>query len=179
MTQSWKIKIIKSAVNLPYTARMVGDYLTGINIHADIGAGNDNYVMCFRKGHTKDILFPISVTEDNIKKVTTKSPIVAIFRKDKDASLYDEMTYKSKNINIDKLHIPKDIKAMLIPEVYQMLKPEPEKAVAQEKADVQPKRPSLMEWKQRKKAIVQSREAERKEQSLSQTKSQKLKRDSL
>lgn len=123
---SMKLDVLEEAMSLPDSASMIGMYIgTRKELKADIGAGNVNCVMTFRFNNEETHkLYPVGVLKEDIRNVTVKEPIVAIFRKDKDASLYDEMTYKSKNINLDKLHIPKGIKTMLTPQVYNLLKPE-------------------------------------------------------
>ena len=120
-----KMNILESAMSLPYTAKMVGDFnYFGIKIQADIASGNNTFTMAFRNDENQS-LYPVSVLEEDIRKSTkAASPIVVVLRKDKRAKEYDEITYVSKNINISNLHFPKEIKDILSDRAYGMLKPE-------------------------------------------------------
>ena len=119
------MNIIESAMSLPYTAKMVGDFnYSGIKIQADIASGNNLFTMAFRNDEEQS-LYPVSVLEEDIRTTTkAASPIVVVLRKDKRAKEYDEITYVSKNINITNLHFPKEIKDKLSDRAYGMLKPE-------------------------------------------------------
>lgn len=121
---SQKIDILKNAVAFPETAKMIGIYNgPKVQLEADIGAGNVQCVMTFRHDDKKgdNWLYPVGVQKEDVRDVTTKSPIIAILRKDSNDSIYNELTYKSKSINIDKLHIPKELKAIIATEILQQL----------------------------------------------------------
>ena len=167
---SMKIDILDKAVTFQNTAKMIGIYNgPRKELRADIGAGNVQYVMTFRFDESKgnDWLYPVGVQEEDVREVTTKSPIIAIFRKDNNDKIYDEITYKSKNISIDKLHFPKAIREKLSDEAYHALKPQqteqltPQKQVHQEKesqVSSQPDKPSsIAERIAQKQKIIQQR----------------------
>lgn len=154
-----KMRVLENAMKLPYSAKMIGDFkYAGIKIEADIGAGSPQYVVAFRKDK-QDGFYPVSVMEEDVRDSTQPtSPIVCILRKDSNDSIYNELTYKSKNINIDKLHIPKDLKGIIATDVMQQLKPQ----VNQEKEEKQPiKATSLSERIAQKKAIIEQRNSQR------------------
>ena len=120
-----KSSVLESAMKLPYTAKMLGDFkYAGIKIEADLGAGNTCYIMAFRNKQGEN-LYPVSVMKEDVRNSTSPtSPIVAILRKGIKESIYTELTYKSKNINFDKLHFPKEIQNMISPKIMQQLKPQ-------------------------------------------------------
>lgn len=124
---SMKLDILEQAVNFQNTAKMIGIFNgPRKELHADIGAGNVQYVMTFRFNESKDNewLYPVGVQEEDVRDVTTRSPIIAIFRKNNNDKIYDEITYKSKKISIEKLHFPKAIRDKLSDEAYHILKPQ-------------------------------------------------------
>lgn len=153
-----KMNVLEAAVNLPYTARMIGDFnYAGIKIQADIGSGNNSYTMGFRKDE-KDKLYPVSVLKEDIRKSTrTTSPIIAILSRNIGDTLYNKLTYQSKNVNFDKLHIPKELKAIIATDILQQLKPQQ----GQEKEEKQPiKATSLKDRIAQKKAIIEQRDSQ-------------------
>lgn len=109
-----KMNVLQNAVKLPFLARMVGDFnYAGIKIQADIGSGTTNYTMAFRRDKN-EVLYPVSVLDEDIRKATkATSPVVAILSRDIGTLLYDNLTYKSKNINFKNMHIPKDLRDMI------------------------------------------------------------------
>lgn len=163
-----KMRILQYAMQLPYSARMLGDFsYAGIKIQADFGSGNTKYTMAFRT-HKDGYLFPVSVLEEDIRKSTSAtSPIIAIFSKEVDDEKYNNITYMSKNINFSNLHISKEIREKISDEAYHALKPQqteqltPQKQVHQEKesqVSSQPDRPSsIAERIAQKQKIIQQR----------------------
>lgn len=153
---SMKIDILDKAVTFQNTAKMIGIY-NGLRkeLRADIGAGNIQYVMTFRFDESKgnDWLYPVGVQEEDIRDVTTKSPIIAIFRKNNNDKMYDEITYKSKNISIDKLHFPKEIISKLSQAVYSELKPQKEDCLVKHKETNQEKNDVDISYKNKPKSI--------------------------
>lgn len=97
--------------------------------------------------------------EEDIRNSTQPTnPIIAICRKDSGDTIYNEITYCSKNINLDKLHIPKELKGIITADVMQQLKPQ----INQEKEEKQPVRAtSLSERIAQKKAIIEKRDSQR------------------
>lgn len=120
-----KMKVLETAVNLPYTARMIGDFnYAGIKIQADIGSGNNSFTMGFRKDE-KDKFYPVSVLQEDIRRSTkVTNPIIAILSRNIGEDRYNNLTYSSKNVNFDKLHIPKELKGIITADVMQQLKPQ-------------------------------------------------------
>jgi hypothetical protein len=119
-----KMRVLENAMKLPYTAKMIGDFkYAGIKIKADMGAGTSQYVMAFRNDK-QDHFYPVSVMEEDIRDSTQPTnPIIAIFRKDIETSVYNELTYQSKNINLDKLHIPNNFKKVISTDILHKLQP--------------------------------------------------------
>lgn len=124
---SKKIDILKKAMELPKNAKMIG-YYNGpkVELQADMGAGDVKYVMTFRNDKNKgdNWLHPVGIQKEDIRDVTTKSPIVFILKKDSGDSIYNELTYKSKNINFDKLHMPKELKNIISENILNHLVPQ-------------------------------------------------------
>lgn len=105
-----KMNILEDAVRLPYTAKMIGEFnYAGIKIQAEVGSGSVGYTMAFRKDGN-GLYYPVSVIEEDIRKsVMPASPIAIILRKDIVEDKYNEITYRSKNINIEHLHFPNEL----------------------------------------------------------------------
>lgn len=119
-----KMRILQNAMNLPYSARMLGDFnYAGIKIQADVGSGNTKYTMAFRRAKNNS-LYPVSILEEDIRKSTkATSPIVAILARNIGDKTYSDITYRSKNINFDNLTISKDLSDIISADVLQQLKP--------------------------------------------------------
>lgn len=117
-----KMNVLQNAVKLPFLARMVGDFnYAGIKIQADIGSGTTNYTMAFRRDKN-EVLYPVSVLDEDIRKATkATSPVVAILSRNIGILLYDNLTYKSKNINFKNVHIPKDLRDVIAPNILEQL----------------------------------------------------------
>ena len=123
---SRKIDILENAVTFPKIAKMIGVYNgPKVQLQAVIGAGNVRCVMTLRfdKNKGNDWLYPVGIQKEDIRDVTTKSPIIAILRKNSTDTVYEEITYKSKNINLNNIHIPKEYNKIIADDVLQQLKP--------------------------------------------------------
>ena len=121
---SMKLDVIMDAMNIHKTANNIGWFDNqSISINADLGAGNHKYCITFKaiKGNK---ITPVSVFKGDIRKKTNPTnPIIGIVSKDRNKVLYDIITYKSKNIDIENLHFPKEILKMIAPEAIKQLNP--------------------------------------------------------
>lgn len=119
-----KYDILSSALNIAYNAKTIGKFTNkGIKIKADAGVGNVKYTMTIGT-QNGNIFYPKGVIDEDTRDVTyNSSPIVSIFSKKIQDKKFDTITYKSKNINIDKLHFPKEIKELLTEKAMLELKP--------------------------------------------------------
>ena len=117
-----KLRVLEHALKLPYTARMIGEFnYAGIKIQADIGSGSNSFTMAFRKDN-KGVLYPVSVLEEDIRKsIRAASPIIVILSRNVGEKMYQEITYRSKNVNFDKIHISKEIQDTIQPNILKLL----------------------------------------------------------
>lgn len=120
-------------------AKTIGNYNNaGFELTTDKILGNTFVSVGFIfVGKNGEYLRPNSLLQEDSRKLTQKPfmPIVATISKNRNDKLFNTVTYKSKNINTDKLHFPKNIRAMLTDEAYYTIKPsasESEVAVAAE-----------------------------------------------
>lgn len=119
-----KYDVISNAMKIAYNAKSIGQFGNqGVKIKADAGIGTVAYVMTLGQ-QDDNFYYPKGILKEDVRNVTyNSSPIVAIFSKKVSDKLFDIITYKSKNINIDKLHFPKNITSLLTPEALYELKP--------------------------------------------------------
>jgi hypothetical protein len=117
--------VLESSASFHKNAKMLGTYDgVKIKLKADIGAGNVSYVITMRleSKHNCHRLYPVGLNQEDIRDVSINHyPIVSIFSKPHTDKLYFEMTYKSKNINTEKLHIPSELKKIISPTALQKL----------------------------------------------------------
>lgn len=166
---SKKLDVLEKAVDFPYSAKVIGIYNgPKIKLQADYGAGNTYFVMTFRCDDRDNWLYPVGVQKEDTRSVTNpSSPIIAILTKKNNEVFYENITYKSKNISIEKLHFPKAIRDKLSDEAYHILKPQQteqltsQKQVHQEKeseVSFHPGRPSsIAERIAQKQKYIQQR----------------------
>ena len=123
---SMKLDIISEAVDITKTAKMIGIYNgPRVSLYADVGAGNVRYVMTFRENKNRNtLLYPLGIQKEDVRDVTAQSPIYAILNKKASDKYYKEITYKSKNININKLSVSKELKNVIDEETYKILFPD-------------------------------------------------------
>ncbi|MCD7778359.1 MAG: PBECR4 domain-containing protein [Clostridiales bacterium] len=128
-----KYEILPAALNIHTNARMIGDYGNqGIKIKADMGVGNTNYAMTLDKVDEISC-YPKGIVRDDVRMVTNNtSPIFAILTKNISSKLFEKLTYKSKNINFNEIHIPKELAAVMTEEVFLQIKPSVGKMQLQE-----------------------------------------------
>ncbi|MCD8239060.1 MAG: hypothetical protein LUC92_06990 [Clostridiales bacterium] len=68
--------------------------------------------------------YPKGIIKDDIRVATyNASPIIATLSKEVTEELFNKITYKSKNINTEKLHFPKDLVGLISEEALLKLKP--------------------------------------------------------
>jgi hypothetical protein len=112
-------------------ARTIGDYNnSGYKLKTDKIVGNQSLSLGLvypkdGKNKLQNYLQPNSLMQEDSRKLTQRPfmPIVTILSKNHNDKSFDTITYKSKNINIEKLHFPKEILAMLTPEAIKSLSP--------------------------------------------------------
>lgn len=100
-TTELKLQILQSIMNIPFSVRMIGDY---IGIHLDLytekvtGATTACLGLILRGNEYK----PSTILKEDMRNITPKPPgkIFAIFRKPIRQDIYTELTFRSGNINI-------------------------------------------------------------------------------
>ncbi|MCD8090136.1 MAG: PBECR4 domain-containing protein [Clostridiales bacterium] len=119
-----KYEILPAALNIHKNARMIGDYGNqGIKIKADMGVGNVNYVMTLDKADDVSC-YPKGIVRDDVRVVTNNtSPIFAILTKNIRDELFEKLTYKSKSINTENIHLPKELTRIISNEALLQIKP--------------------------------------------------------
>ncbi|MCD8159143.1 MAG: PBECR4 domain-containing protein [Clostridiales bacterium] len=132
---AYKLDTIFDAVAIHKNAKVIGDFGNqGIKIEADMGLGNVTYTMTLRR-FKKDLnyCYPVGILKSDVRnEVFPHSPIIAILTKNIKDRLYNKCTYKSKNINFNEIHIPKELAAVMTEEVLLQIKPSVGKMQLQE-----------------------------------------------
>jgi len=100
-----KLDVLQRLMNIHMTARMVGDF-DGLSerIVADKFAGTTVSAMGFN--HVNNYYVPVTSLKENVNNVTKKasrSRVIAIFTKNKDAAIYRDITYKAHNVSFKQL----------------------------------------------------------------------------
>lgn len=124
-----KMNAIPHLVNIHKLARNIGDYNNlKPNLYTDKILGNVGVSLGLvypKEKKTKKYMQPNSLMSEDSRILSKKPflPIIAILIKDIKDKKFDTITYKSKNINIDKLHFPKEITELLTEKAMLELKP--------------------------------------------------------
>ncbi|MCD7855882.1 MAG: PBECR4 domain-containing protein [Clostridiales bacterium] len=123
---TYKIDIVLEAVSVNLNAKTIGDFGSqGIKIEADLGVGNVAYTMTLRRfKQGANNCYPVGILKSDVRsEVYPHSPVLAVLSKNIKDKKYSICTYKSKNINFEKIHIPKELSSVITEELLQELKP--------------------------------------------------------
>jgi hypothetical protein len=109
-TTELKLQILHSIMNIPFSARMIGDY-TGahLDLYTEKVAGTTT--ACLGLILHKNEYIPNTILKEDIRNIIPKPPgkIFAIFRKSIRQNLYAELTFRSGSIDITKKCLPPDL----------------------------------------------------------------------
>lgn len=109
-TTELKLQILQNIMNIPFSARMIGDY-TGarLNLYTEKVAGGATACLGLILSGYEYI--PNTILKEDIRNIIQKPPgkIFAIFRKPIRQDIYTELTFRSGNVNITKKCLPPDL----------------------------------------------------------------------
>lgn len=109
-TTELKLQILHTIMNIDTRARMIGNYVgTHLELYTEKVTGTTT--ACLGLIRKDSCYIPNSVLSEDIRNIVPKPPgkIYAVFKKRIGNSLYTQLTYKSKNLNITKKCIPKEL----------------------------------------------------------------------
>ena len=106
-----KIKVLPYLHDLLYHNCMIGDFInSGIMIQADYFVGDTKLILSvgFRKESNRDV--PVTLYSGDVRKLTNPTnKVLAIFARRYPETKYKEITYVSKNLNLNELELPSDV----------------------------------------------------------------------
>lgn len=117
-TTQLKLEILPKIMTLPYTARMVGDYI-GPRIELITEKVTGTTSACLGVIKDRDEYIPNTILNEDIRHIVPYPPgkIFAIFRKGIHDTCYTEITYHSQNLLITKKCLPSDFSDFVAPEL--------------------------------------------------------------
>ena len=122
-TTELKLQILQNIMNIPFTARMIGNY-TGahLDLYTEKVAGTTT--ACLGLILRENEYIPNTILKEDIRNITPKPPgkIFAIFRKPIRQDTYTELTFRNGSIDITKKCLPPDLLkkvdiSLFIPEI--------------------------------------------------------------
>lgn len=102
-----KLKVLENAMSINKSAKRIGDFnKSKVNITIEKIVGNTHYCLGFSNldSNNKKLkyYYPKTLIQDNLKNnIIDDNKIIAILSKNKNQKLYNQVTYLSKNINLD------------------------------------------------------------------------------
>lgn len=119
-TTELKLKVLDKIMDIDKSARMIGNYIgSHLDLYTEKVTGTTTACLGLIK---KDSCYiPNSVLSEDIRSITPKPPgkIYAIFKKSIKDNLYNQITYKSKNIKITKNSLPKILADQIEPSLLE------------------------------------------------------------
>lgn len=109
-TTGLKLQILQNIMNIPFSARMIGDYIGAhLDLYTEKVAGTTT--ACLGLILRGNEYIPNTILKEDIRNITPKPPgkIFAIFRKPIRQDIYTELTFRSGNIEITKKCLPSDL----------------------------------------------------------------------
>lgn len=109
-TTELKLQILQNIMNIPFTARMIGDYTgTYLDLYTEKVTGTTT--ACLGLILRENGYIPNTILKEDIRNITPKPPgkIFAIFRKPIQQDTYTELTFRSGSIDITKKCLPPDL----------------------------------------------------------------------
>ena len=106
-----KIKVLPYLHDLLYHNCMIGDFInSGIMIQADYFVGDTKLILSvgFRRELNRDV--PVTLYSGDVRKLTSPTnKVLAILTRRYPETKYKELTYVSKNLNLNELKLPSDV----------------------------------------------------------------------
>ena len=106
-----KIKVLPYLHDLLYHNCMIGDFInSGIMIQADYFVGDTKLILSvgFRRESNRDV--PVTLYSGDVRKLTSPTnKVLAILTRRYPETKYKELTYVSKNLNLNELKLPSDV----------------------------------------------------------------------
>ena len=106
-----KIKVLPYLHDLLYHNCMIGDFInSGIMIQADYFVGDTKLILSvgFRRESNRDV--PVTLYSGDVRKLTSPTnKVLAILTRRYPETKYKELTYVSKNLNLNGLELPSDV----------------------------------------------------------------------
>ncbi len=109
-TTELKLQILQNIMNIPFSARMIGDYIGAhLDLYTEKVAGTTT--ACLGLILRGNEYIPNTILKEDIRNITPKPPgkIFAIFRKPIRQDIYTELTFRSGNVDITKKCLPPDL----------------------------------------------------------------------
>lgn len=107
-----KMQALNTLIDIDKSAKMIGDYNNIIKdaLYTEKISGNVHYCLGFVKDRHSSYYIPNTTLSENILNVTNvANRIIAIFKKLENVSLYGEVTYLARGIELMKLFDDMDI----------------------------------------------------------------------
>ena len=114
-----KLEILENAMSVNKSAKRMGSYNNSkVNIKIEKVIGNTHYCLGFSNLNSNNkrlkYYYPKTLIQDNLKNnIIEDNKIVAIFPKNKNQKLYNEVTYFSKDINLQELFENKVLRGII------------------------------------------------------------------
>lgn len=109
-TTELKLQILQNIMNIPFSARMIGDY-TGACLDLYTEKVTGTTTACLGLILRGNEYIPNTILKEDIRNITPKPPgkIFAIFRKPIKQDIYTELTFRSGSPAITKKCLPADL----------------------------------------------------------------------
>ena len=101
-----KMQALNTLIDIDKSAKMIGDYNNIIKdaLYTEKISGNVHYCLGFVKDRQSSYYIPNTALSENILNVTNVANIIiAIFKKSENESLYGEVTYLAKGVELSNL----------------------------------------------------------------------------
>lgn len=110
-TTELKLQILQNIMNIPFSARMIGDY-TGAHLDLYTEKVTGTTTACLGLILRKNEYIPNTILKEDIRNITPKPPgkIFAIFRKPIGQAIYKELTFRNGSIHITQKCLPPDLR---------------------------------------------------------------------
>lgn len=105
-----KLQVLPEIMNIPFSARMIGDYMgPRLALYTEKAAGTTTACLGLVRGSSTYV--PNTVLKGDIRNFVQKpaGKIIAILRKQAENKLYNELTYKGKNYTLTPESFPLEL----------------------------------------------------------------------
>lgn len=119
-TTELKLKVLDTIMDIDTRARMIGSY-TGPHLELYTEKVTGTTTACLGLIEKGGCYIPNSVLSEDIRSIVPKPPgkIYAIFKKNINSTMYTQLTYKSKNIEITKKCLPQSLVEFIEPSLLE------------------------------------------------------------